>query len=323
MFRPWREFCVFLLLSSVVSSAAAAPKPVARILELKGSVTIQSGEGKSRSAAVYGTVFEGDTLSVADGTQVVLVFRQDGHSERLKVASKFTASSAGCAPKDRVESIASDARRQTLVAKGLNRLPELAFAGGVSVPRSGPGEKVASRISPIHGATLLTQRPLLSWPAVAKATEYEVVVYNGTQRHWSATAKKPELEYQGPALKSSRTYRWEVVAKLPGEAQRLGSGEFAIATEDQIEEAQEIKELATGDDPAGLALAAMDYERLGLFAEAIVIYERLAKLAPETSPFHAALADLYEKAGRQEDSAKARARAEKLGFEFQKRETKE
>ncbi len=313
----WRELLVTLLLTSVAWSADAS-KPVARILELKGSVAIKTPEGKTRPAAVYGTVFENELLTVDNAAQVVLVFRHDGHSERLQVPTTFTAGSTGCEPQSDVKKIVSEARRQMLVAKGLKRLPELALAGAVSVPRSGPTEKLPLRISPIQGATLLTQRPVLRWPAVENALEYEVVVYNGKLRHWSSTASKAEVNYEGPALKPSRTYRWEVVAKMTGEVRRVGNGEFTIATGDQLAEAQEIKEVATGEDVAGLALAALSYERLGMFEEALAVYERLAKLAPDTSPFHAALADLYEKAGRREDSAQARTRAEKLGFEFQK-----
>ncbi len=317
MFRLWKELVAVLLLTSVAWSAGDS-KPVARILELKGTVVIKTAEGKTRPAAVYGTVFEGESLTVKQGAQAVLVFRQDGHSERLKVATTVTAKATGCEPKGSVEVIATDPRRQTLVAKGLQRLPELALAGAVSVPRSGPSEKIPPRISPINGATLLTQSPVLSWLEVTDAAEYEVVVYNGSLRHWSTSVKNPELSYKGPVLKPSRTYRWEIVAKSSGQVQPVGKGEFTIATAEQIAEALEIKELAIGEDVVGLALAALSYERLGLFAEALAVYERLAKLAPDTSPFHAALADLYEKAGRQDDSAQARARAEKLGFEFQK-----
>ena len=317
MFRLWKPLVCILLLSSVTWSADP-PKAVARILELKGSVVIKNATGKPRPAVVFGTVFEGDTLAVTEGAVAVLVFRQDGHAERLKVARSFTASAQGCGPKGDVETVMTNARRQMLVAKGLQRLPELGLMDAISIPRSGPSQIVPPRISPIHGATLLTQTPVFTWPAAEQAAEYSVVVFNGNLRHWSASAAKSELTYAGPVLKPSRTYRWEVVAKSSGKVQTIGQGEFTIATADQISEAQEIKELAVGEDVMGLALAALSYERLGLFAEALSVYERLAKLAPETSPFHAALADLYEKAGRQDDSVQARARAEKLGFEFKK-----
>lgn len=317
MFRHYKPFIAILLLTSIAYSAAPT-KPVARILALKGSVLIKAADGRARAAAVYGTVFEGETLTVKDTAELTLVFRNDGHSELLKKPVVFTVGSTGCEPRGQVEAIAKDARRQALIAKGLQRLPELALAGAVSVPRSGPAEKISPAINPINGATQLTQRPVLSWPAVENATMYEIVVFNGTLRHWATTTNKVKLEYQGPVLKPSRTYRWEIVAKLSGQVLPVGKGEFTIATAEQVAEAQEIKELAIGEDVVALALAALNYERLGLFAEALDVYERLAKLAPDTSPFHAALADLYEKAGRREDSTQARVRAEKLGFEFQK-----
>jgi Flp pilus assembly protein TadD len=58
----------------------------------------------------------------------------------------------------------------------------------------------------------------------------------------------------------------------------------------------------------------LTFERERANHEALITYERLAKLSPHEAAFHAACAQLYERAGRPEDAKKAWAKAKELGY---------
>jgi hypothetical protein len=65
-----------------------------------------------------------------------------------------------------------------------------------------------------------------------------------------------------------------------------------------------------------MALIALEFEQrllLGLAADA---YSRLARLTPKSAAVHAALAELYARAGRVQESQKHRKLATELGFVF-------
>lgn len=100
---------------------------------------------------------------------------------------------------------------------------------------------------------------------------------------------------------------------------RRGEVQAAGAPLEPIDDEEEVKRLAlleAREEPSLKALAAAGYEQAGLLAEAIAAYEQAAKLAPTAAPLHAALGDLYLRAGREKDARAARQIAFDQGFDF-------
>ena len=138
------------------------------------------------------------------------------------------------------------------------------------------------------------------------------------RRLWAQTAEAPELAFsRDRPLRDNTLYTWRVFGTFPDKSvKQLHEANFTTANESQRAEAKGLHELAEAPEAPFQAAAALNYERLKLLAEAIPLYEKLVKESPETAGFHAALAELYHKAGRVKEAAQAREAAEKLGFDF-------
>ena len=298
----------------LMASPALGARPVARVLEVKGKVTIERSKDSVRPAQVYGTVYAGEKLIVAEKSYAVLGFREDGHLERLKPGGTVTVAASGCEPKTAVEPVAVPKPLKPATDGAVRQLRPVT-QGGVTIVRAGGDEKpLPPRVSPIVGSTVISRRPTFAWPPVTKAARYQVIVYSGGERVWSGTTEKTQLAYGAPAkLRASFAYHWEVLATLEDDnVKRFCEGEFTVATQQQRDVAADLEKLAADPQVPYLTLAAAWYHENGLIAEALALDQRLAKLLPESVPVQAALADLYTRAGRGEDAERARREYKRL-----------
>ena len=76
--------------------------PVAMLLEVRGTVQVQSAAGQKRQASAQGLLYTDDRLSLAAGAHVELVSLSDLHKERLKPAREVTVRRRGCEPADAI-----------------------------------------------------------------------------------------------------------------------------------------------------------------------------------------------------------------------------
>jgi formylglycine-generating enzyme required for sulfatase activity len=72
------------------------------ILEVRGTVQLQSAAGVRKAAVPQALLNLDDRLSLSDDAQVQLVFLADLHKERLKAGRPVTIDTAGCEPADAV-----------------------------------------------------------------------------------------------------------------------------------------------------------------------------------------------------------------------------
>ena len=317
--------CLIVIVASlgVLASSpfAEAAKPVGRILEVAGKVRVLDVDGKPRDAEVFGSVYADETLELPANASAVVSFR-NGNCERISDAAKATIKESGVEPASAAKPIKVSAKAKKLIGDSLAELEK--SAGGVTVTRStGPVRPPALAISPILGSTFLSTMPTFSWPATKGATNYELVLKGARveKRLWAIDTTDISVNYTGTEkLREDKEYRWEVLVTLEtGKVELLCNGSFRIGTAETRESAADLVDLAEDSEPPLVALAAIRLEELGLFAESIRQYERLVKLAPRRAEFPAALAELYDKAGRTADATKARELAIQLGYTFAKK----
>lgn len=302
----------------VVVGAGAGPRaPAARVLEVKGKVSIVESEDFGRPAVVYGTVYADDRLVVAKDAKVTLVFRGDGHIERVVVPGTFRVTQNGCRPRTGVQQTPMSEQNRAIVGR-ISKGSRGIVQGGVVVARAaatdddqlaivGPGD-----IRPIDGSTVLAAKPTFAWPATPEAKEYTLSLFFMGNRVWSAVTKTPQVEYSGAdALKPGAMYTWEATATVDGKPVTVFEGAFHTATEGQRGEAADLEQLLAKPEPAYLALAAMWYKQNGFISEAIAANEQLAKLTPEAAVYWE-LVELYFEAGHHEMAGQAEAKAMEL-----------
>jgi serine/threonine protein kinase/formylglycine-generating enzyme required for sulfatase activity len=85
-----------------VKRGIARQVPQAMILEVSGTVRLQSAAGEQKTAALQALVNLDDRLTLSANAQVRLVFLADFHKERLKPGREVTIDSGGCEPADAV-----------------------------------------------------------------------------------------------------------------------------------------------------------------------------------------------------------------------------
>ena len=314
-----RATCLVILFSVLIFPSLAEAAIVARFAAVNGNVTVRDAKGATRSAQVFGSVGTDETLVLADGASVSLAWLSDSRLERISKPGETKITSAGVEPAGNAALISVPQKHRKLVASGVRALPSIS-PGAATIARSSEDKPVFPKITPISGSTVLEATPTFSWPELEGAEKYRLRVLLNVDEIWSTEVAKPPVMYAGDEeLLAGIDYRWEVTAIAAGKpAKSLVSAQFSIATSSQLQEVKDLQELADSqkDEVAVLALVAMRYEQHRLIAEATKIYEQLAKLSPETAAFHAALVDLYKRAGRSEDAKKSQAIAEKLGFAF-------
>ena len=318
MYRTWTVLLVAAALVTV-GAGAGGRAPAARVLEIKGKATIVEGENLDRPAAIYGTIYSDERLMVTPDSQVMLVFRGDGHIERVVAPGTFKVTQNGCQPQTGVEQVPlSEQNRATIgkISKGSRGIVQ----GGVVLVRSpapptsnSPSQEQESepvvvdlgKIRPIAGSTLLVAKPKFAWPAIPKAKQYTLNLYFLGNRVWSANSETTELDYAGETpLKSGAMYAWEVTTTLDDKPMTVCEGMFHTISDRQRADAEALDKLLAKPEPAYLVLAAMWYKQNELVPEAIAANERLAKLAPDSAVYRE-LAELYFRAGCAEEGTAA------------------
>ena len=274
------------LLAVALLLAAQTMEPVAMALTAKGMVTYERDQEKPRHLGAMTLLRPGDRVQVPEGGEVMLVFLQDGHRERLKPGTKATVDANGCAPMQSVDRLDN----VKLSPANLTSLRELARSGrgGVGVLRGDPPAK-PQIVTPLYGAAILSDRPLLTWKDFPKAENYQVVLLSGRegpdeQVLWRTETKDTRAPFPDKAksLAFGLKYRWRVVAKLGAdEEQQVINIKFFLVTRDEAKTMALLEPLAKSDSPADLLLAAVCYEAHGIFGEALRVYERLAELVPD------------------------------------------
>jgi hypothetical protein len=326
MYRAWTVL-PFALALVFVGAGAGGRSPAARVLEVKGKVTVVEAENFERPAAVYGTVYADERLVVGKDARVALVFRGDGHVERVAAAGTFTVTPSGCQPETGVQRVDMPEQNRATIGKISKGRPGIVQGGVIMARAAAPSSSTGGgpppegelpvitapgKIRPIGESTVLSMQPKFSWPAVPKAKKYTVNMYFQQKRMWKAVSEQPRVEYSGQTpLKSGAMYTWDVTTTLDGKSVTVCQGLFRTASDRQRDQAAGIEKLLAQPEPLGLAVAAMWYKQNRLVLEAIAVNEQLAKLTPEEAIYRE-LAELYYQAGRDDDGSAAEAKAEEL-----------
>jgi len=336
----------FALLSAVFALVFAGAgwggrTPAARVLEIKGKAEVVEAKDLARPAAVYGTIYADERIVVEKNAQVTLVFRGDGHLERIVAPGTYQVFEKGCKPSKGVEQVAMPEENRVVVGK-LSKGPRGIVQGGVVMARAPaprpkddgptskskdldvpPNEKAAAspemgEIRPIVGSTVLTAKPVFSWPAVPKAKKYTLCLFFLGNQVWTAESEATQLEYAGETpLKAGALYAWEIAATVDGKSEPIGEGAFHTASDRQRASAAEIDKLLDKSEPLYLAVAALWYKQNEMLCEAIAVNEKLAKLTPNAAIYQE-LAELYARAGAE----KAARAAEEKAVELEKKTEK-
>jgi hypothetical protein len=258
---------------------------------------------------------------IAQDAGVRLVFLDDGHLEQLKPKARVTVASKGCRPDDGVELIA---RKKPSPAQ-LESLRDLARSGrgAVGVVRGRP-PATPQAVTPLYGATVITDRPTLTWRPVKNAASYRVELWSGDGERliWRAKPAVAQLNYppKEKALRLGTAYLWQVRARSATD-EDLGlvvDSEFSTAGEMEVAKLAALQPLASGADAADWLQAAVTYQDFGVYGEALALFEKLAAKQPDKPKFQEALAIYYERAGRTEEAKKAQEKAKKLRAELPK-----
>jgi hypothetical protein len=311
--------CVVLLAAWLVIASqlqSARAQVVARLLEVNGNVVIRAAEGDTRTAEVYGAVSNGDKLVMPDKASVVIGWHESGQLQRVSGVGETSVRERSAEPGPGVQVEPITLQQGELVANGVKALRDL--PSGANVTRGVKDKPLRPSIAPIFGSTVLSVEPTFSWPARQDAVQYRLRLHTNEGQLWEKQPKESKLPYPSPKpLERGLSYQWVVTARVPNQAeQTVAEGEFTVAVESEAREATELQSLAAAQDEFLLSLVALRLEQQDLVAEAIAVYEKLAKLSAKTSAYHAALSELYDRAGRSKEAAEARERAAKLGFKF-------
>jgi serine/threonine protein kinase/formylglycine-generating enzyme required for sulfatase activity len=161
--------------------------PQAMILEVRGTVQVQSAAGDKRKAVPQALVHLDDQLSLSADAEVLLVFLSDLYKERVGGGREVTIDTKGCEPADAVR------ERDTSVQMTFVRLPKGTFYmgwGGWQRPE-GVSEFAASVVlqgQPFATAALVSYQrtaPARGWKKEIEE-DFEIAVHDVTQGQWEA-----------------------------------------------------------------------------------------------------------------------------------------
>lgn len=295
---------------------AEATPPVARVLDVQGTVKILGINGKARPAARFVTVYADEWLEGSDASSSAkLMFKSDGHLECLQGKVKSQATEKGCQPPGiRQDQVPPPIKRSA--AKWFADLPET--PGGISIARGD-----SPIVEPISNSRILSAKPVFAWPAKRGVSHYELILSSGTDDSvvWSIKTNATTASYPGePALNLGDGYYW-TVDKFPRNENEdpqvfIAEGSFVLASEAERMQVKELQQLAQSADAAWSLVAAENLMRMHFYAEAIAGYEKLAATSGNDPYFHVVLANLYTIARRHSDSAAAQKRARQLGYKL-------
>jgi hypothetical protein len=278
------------------------PKPAAMVLAVRGAVEVRPVRGAPHPAAPKDLLYAADRLKVPAEGEVTLIYLGEGSRERVKPGAEVMIGAAGGAPAGSVERLkpvppaVSDALRVVRPVAGGGRIAAASFRSDAGGAERRPG------LTPIDGASVLTDRPALAWPPPpppAPGVEaYRVALRIGGSNRllWSATTPEPRLAYpddQRP-LRRGRSYSWTV---SDPKGATIAEGHFSVVTEEEFQSLAEVGTMARSTDPGDLLLAAMAFEAHGVCDAALAAYERLIAQSPDEPTFRAARDELRARAG--------------------------
>jgi hypothetical protein len=139
-------------------------------------------------------------------------------------------------------------------------------------------------VSPIHGATILNNRPSFVWSPAEGAVEYRIQVYRGESVRkaslvWSEAANEERLAYPKgeQALQNGDTYTWKVSDHKGGV---VAQGTFTIASEEEGRILKPLIKLSESVETSDRLLAAMLLEQDKVYDESHRLFEGLTRELP-------------------------------------------
>jgi hypothetical protein len=299
-------------LATLLCLVLAPEPPVAIILSKQGEILIRKANDPTpKKAAPRDFLWRGDRLTVPADGRVMLVFPKSGAREQIKPGVQITIEEKGVRP---AEAVASRGSLPPSVVDGLRdvRPPPGGGRAGVVVFRSAD-QSGPPAVAPIVGSLVARDRPEFAWKKADGVDSYWVrLSVDGSDRElWrvKATTNRAPFPKDQPALKRGRSYVWTVTDP---DGRRIVSGRFAVADPDDIAVLEETEALGKSDDASSILAAQLVLEALGAIDQAIPLGEKLARLAPDEPSHLESLAELYFRAGRRDEAAKARSKAKQI-----------
>lgn len=301
---------VLVLLTSVLVVGGwqrFAADPVAVIVQVSGTVQIQTAGGNSPFAATVGAnLGAGDKLLVSNGARAVLLYKS-GKMEPATSSLTITAP-VNQAPAGRFEqTVKTLAQVATTNARAQpNRQGMIRPIAGEPVP-----------VAPRNRVTVIDVRPTFVWYRVPGASGYTVQIRRiepeggRPERFEAGTDTSWTYPLSASPLMPGATYEWTVGAAGDRVAQMQ---RFRVISGDEFNQvANAMRELtADGIDPQtdGLFLSALTYRDAGLFYEAERALEKLAGAGGSGRMFHLLRAEVLDAIGNVDAAAKHFAAAD-------------
>ena len=291
-----RRWIPIVALAAVTSSAYAfvQEEPVAIVVDVSGSVTIQTGEAAPVAATVGASLLPGDRIVPADGGTAMLL-RVGGQpitvNEPVVMASREAVD------------------RGDMFTRTVGVLAQAATTNARNVPnRQGmirpiPGEPTP--LSPRNGIVTLNAMPTFTWASVEGATGYTIQI----RRAGAAPMRleSPDTVFTvTDALEPGHTYYWTVAAGR--RAAREDSVRIATPEQHaQIDAAlASIREMGLNPEAEGRVLSLIVYVDSGLYYEALGAIEGIESTgAPVSADVLLLKGEILDALGRIDDARAA------------------
>ncbi|HXS81543.1 MAG TPA: hypothetical protein VN896_02400 [Methylomirabilota bacterium] len=300
-----------LLVASLAGAAHAAEpaEPIAIVVAIRGKVTVTaSGSNTPAVPARLGMgLGRGARISVGSRSTASLYF-DDGRVIQLEGGSNISLTGR------------STTDHRDRVAFGAIKLP-IAGSRGALIPeptlRSADEGPLPVPIAP-RSSDVLATRPKLAWQSVPGATRYRVSVSGAQGVVWSGETGGTALDFPSdrPSLDAG-DYLWEVRAHDGSGPLGTSAASFRVVPE---VEAQAIRttvdrlaESAGGHGmPAARYIVGAYLYQKGFVSEAMLEFEALARLVPDSPDPQRVLSEVYRTAGLDGLARSAAARADTL-----------
>lgn len=274
--------------------AAAAPEPLATIVNCRGKVTVM-GRGGKRAAAVGMNVGAGDEVTTgADGWAWLV--HQKGALERLGPGK--TVRLGKSAPRRKPGRIAALLQKLGLFAKA--EQGQLGNKGGGVRPA---GEQRFFVVSP-RRSYVDSQTPTLRWTPMPGAAAYRVTLAALAKDLMVQRVKATELVLGSktqPLRRGELHFLTVEALSKAGGVVAHDRTTFTVASKDTAEELQRLAEELRGafaaDGPTARLMVAELYLKKTFYAEALDLFEGLARQPSATPWVHARVATIRELVG--------------------------
>lgn len=275
-----KVLAVCVMLSQLAMSAAADSEPVAIVSELYGSATVTEGGKAQRGLQVYDWLTEGASITVANGSNVVLVLAS-GARFSLKEHARVAVRRAGL--------------RTSSAVQALPPLPPLPVVAPIaSAARGARGDLASPTISGairIRGPSIRNLYPsghatiadntTLRFDGPRGVTAYLVTVEDEKRSTiLELQTEREDLMVPPGALEPGRRYTWRVT--VVGDSVALPArGTFVTLPALTAQSRSALRSSLSRDQPGNLILLARIDERLGLLMEARDALAAAAAQSPE------------------------------------------